>query len=164
MPHEAADTCHLHDGTRNLLHLQTRTSNNLQTVTSTTESTATVESQWSAEQLGHGVMPLRHEWEDDDHVDELQLWRAPVVAHNGRVNDLVQRVRRDGTVGARLSPPRLHPRTAGPAQQTSATSSMHCSWRICGETDHGNLQLRHDRKVRRPQWTATAKTPQFLAV
>ena len=46
---------------------------------------------------------------------------APVVAHNGHVNNLVQRIQRGATVGARLSPPRVHSRTAGPAQQTSTT-------------------------------------------
>ena len=36
---------------------------------------------------------------------------APVVAHNGHVNDHVQaQVRQAATVGARLSPPRLHSR------------------------------------------------------
>ena len=49
-------------------------------------------------------------------VDELRHvidHTASVVAHNGRVNDLVQRVQRAATVGARLSPPHLHSRTAG---------------------------------------------------
>ena len=55
---------------------------------------------------------------------------ASVVAHNEHVNDLVQRVRRAATVGAQLSPPRLHPKTAGPAPQTSTTLSMYCNWRI----------------------------------
>ena len=36
---------------------------------------------------------------------------APVVAHNGRVNDLVQaRIRRVATTGSRLSSPGLHPK------------------------------------------------------
>ena len=42
---------------------------------------------------------------------------ASVVAHNGQVNDLVQRIQRDANVGARLSPPRVHSRTAGPTQK-----------------------------------------------
>ena len=33
-------------------------------------------------------------------------------------------------MGVRLSPPRLHSRTAGPAQWKSTTLSMHCNWRI----------------------------------
>ena len=37
------------------------------------------------------------------------------------------RVQRSATAGARLSPPRLHSRTA---QQTSTTLSKYCSWRI----------------------------------
>ena len=40
------------------------------------------------------------------------------------------RVQRAATVGARLSPPRLHSRTVGPTQPTSTTLSMYCSWRI----------------------------------
>ena len=34
------------------------------------------------EQSDHGKQPLRHEMEDDDLVDELQVWKAHVVAHN----------------------------------------------------------------------------------
>ena len=62
---------------------------------------ATGESRWSAEQLDHGDEPLRHDKEVDDLVDGLQLRRirsflhpvtkAPVVAHNGRVNNSVER-------------------------------------------------------------------------
>ena len=33
------------------------------------------------------------------------------------------------TVGARLSPPCVHSRTAGPAQKTSTTLTMYCNWR-----------------------------------
>ena len=44
-----------------------------------------------AEQKSHGDQTLRHDSGVDDLVDELQqrnVTRAPVVAHNGHVNDL----------------------------------------------------------------------------
>ena len=54
------------------------------TGTSTTECTATGESQWSAEKKSLGDQTLRHDRGVDDLVGEMQLRRAPVVAHNGQ--------------------------------------------------------------------------------
>ena len=74
-----------------------------------------------------------------DHKEVLQLrdlrsfltsepWQLSL--HNdGHGNDSVH-AKRAGIVGARQSSHRLHPRTAGPAQQTSTTVSMDCNWRI----------------------------------
>ena len=73
----------------------------LYTGTWTTVCTAEGESRWSAEQLDHGDEPLRY----DREVDDLEKWAATaekpqfsaprnqghVVAHNGRVNNSVER-------------------------------------------------------------------------
>ena len=66
-----------------------------------TVCTAKGESRWSAEQLDHGDEPLRYDGEVDDLENGLQLLRnrsflhpvtkAPVIAHNGRVNNSVER-------------------------------------------------------------------------
>ena len=53
---------------------------------------------------------------------------APVVAQRRACATPVS-MQNGATVGARLSPPRVHSRTAGPAQKTSTTLSMYCNWR-----------------------------------
>ena len=62
-----------------------------------------------------------------------------------RACNKLSRPPRTATVGARLSPPRLNPRT-GPEQQGHRQP---CSCTATGESqeDQGNLHLRHDRDV-----------------
>ena len=60
------------------------------------------------------------------HVDELQLRRAPVVAHNG---------------------PRLGRTCTTCIPETSMTSFKNCNWGICGRKDHGDVPLRHEGNV-----------------
>ena len=65
-------------------------------------------------------------------VDELHHvidHTAPVVAQQRAVNDLVQGRKRSATVGARLSPHRLHSDLLDLTTGTSITLSMHCNWK-----------------------------------
>ena len=73
-------------------------------------------------------------------VDELRHGidhPAYVVAHNGRATTSLE-FNELQCVGA---PPRLHSRTAGPAQRTSTTLPTYCKWRIT-VVNQGNLHLR----------------------
>ena len=73
-------------------------------------------------------------------VDCTQNHQTNVVAHNGRVNDLVQaQVRQAATVGARLSPPRLLSRNVDHLISVLQLKKLH--------EDQGNLHLRHDWDV-----------------
>ena len=79
----------------------------------------------------------------DDHVDELQLRKAPVVAHNG------QRLGRTCT-------------TCIPG--TSITSLKNCTWGIHGRKDHGDVTLRHDGNVDELDVLRLRKIHSFTAV
>ena len=82
------------------------------------------------------------------HVDNLTRHRPPVVAHQRACNNL-SRPPRTATVGARLSPSRLHSRT-GHAQQTSTTVSMYCNWRISVVSEPGESATAPRRENRQP--------------
>ena len=77
------------------------------------------------EQTDHGKQPLRHQMEDDDLVDELQVWRARVVAHN----DVPARPAYQG---------HRSPRTRNATVETPWSAE---------QQDHENRPVHHDKKI-----------------